>query len=521
MKSSAQKNDQKGKVYLVGAGPGDPSLFTLKGARCLAEADVIIYDHLVCEELLSYARPEAELIYAGKCGGEHTLEQNEINSLILSKASRGKVVVRLKGGDPFIFGRGGEETEAIAKAGVPFEIIPGVSSAIAAPAYAGIPLTHRLYASSVAFITGHEDAAKERSTINWESLSRAADTLVFLMGVANLEGIAQRLMSHGRSPATPAAAIMWGTTSKQLTICGTLGDIAIKARQAGLRPPAIIVIGEVVELRKTLKWFELLPLHGRTIVVTRAREEASDLALILKRNGAAVIEFPTIETVPPNSWAKLDRAINRLSEYSWLIFTSPRGVGYFLSRLASAGRDVRDLKGVKICAIGPKTAFELERLSIKVNFVPDEYRAEAVVAGLGGQAISGAKILLPRAAKARDIIPQELRKLGATVDVVEAYKTVRPEMDSARILESFRRGEIDAVTFTSSSTVENFARALEPADVAKLLKGVALAAIGPITAQSAERLGLRVDITPDDYTIEALASALVHYFKAKGRASTR
>lgn len=306
----------------------------------------------------------------------------------------------------------------------------------------------------------------------------------------------------------------------QLTVCGALGDIASKAREAKLTPPAIIIVGEVVKLREKLMWFELLPLHGRTIVVTRARDEASSFALILKSHGAAVIEFPTIETVPPDSFAQLDEAINRLSEYSWIIFTSARGVSYFLKRLAFAGRDLRDLKGIKICAIGPKTALELKRLFIDVDLVPDEYRAEAVVAGLGCQKLSGARILLPRAAKARDVIPEELRKLGAAVDVVEAYKTIRPQVDASAILERSKHGQIDAITFTSSSTVENFAKSIGPLDAAGLLKGVAVAAIGPITAKSAEALGLKVDLIPGEYTIEALASALVDYFKAKGRART-
>ncbi|HWP34573.1 MAG TPA: uroporphyrinogen-III C-methyltransferase, partial [Thermodesulfobacteriota bacterium] len=371
-----------GTVYLIGAGPGDPGLLTLRGAECLARADVVVYDYLASPLLLRHAREDAERVYVGKRGGGERTEQAAITALLIERARAGRTVARLKGGDPFIFGRGGEEAEALAAAGIPFEIVPGVTSAIAAPAYAGIPLTHRELASSVAFVTGHEDPAKAAPAVDWARLATGADTLVLLMGVRTLPDVVARLLAHGRPPATPVAVIRWGTTPEQETVVGTLADIVARVEARGLAPPALAVVGEVVRLRERLAWFEAKPLFGRRIVVTRAREQASELARTLRELGALPIECPTIALEPPESWAALDAALDRLGEYDWVVFTSASGVRFFLERLRTRGRDVRALGRARICAIGPATAEAVAALGLAVDAVPAEYVAEGVVEAL-------------------------------------------------------------------------------------------------------------------------------------------
>jgi len=505
-----------GKVYLVGAGPGDPGLLTIKAKECLSRADVIIYDSLANRIFLEYADTDAELIYVGKKGGNHTMLQNDINSLIVDRARKGHFVVRLKGGDPFIFGRGGEEALELIEAGINFEVVPGITSAIAVPAYAGIPLTHRDYTSTVAFITGHEDPQKEKSDIAWEKLATGVGTLVFLMGVGNLPHIAERLMGHGRTPDTPAAVIRSGTVSGQKTITGTLKDIARLSRESGITPPAIIVVGDVIHLREKLNWFETRPLFAKRIVVTRAREQASGFLSALAELGAECIEFPTIEVVPPESWDAIDRAIKAIESFKWLLFTSVNGVQYFLKRLEALGKDVRDLKGIKIGAIGPKTAAIWHDLGIKPDLIPGEYRAEAVVESFKKLGIKGTNILLPRAATAREVLPEELRKMGARVEVVPAYRTVRPDHDTVKVREMLEKGTIDMVTFTSSSTVNNFVEMFKT-DARKLQKwmgSVAVACIGPITAKTAQENGFTVTLTPPEYTIESLTDSIVTYFSS-------
>jgi uroporphyrinogen III methyltransferase/synthase len=508
------KQNKKGKVYLVGAGPGDPGLLTIKAKACLEKADVVIYDYLANEAFLDHADEKAELIYVGKRGGDHTLSQEEINKLIVDKAQQGQVIVRLKGGDPFIFGRGGEEAEELVKAGVPFEIVPGVTSAIAVPAYAGIPLTHRDYTSTVAFITGHEDPTKETSSIDWEKLGTGVGTLVFLMGVGNLQRIAESLVKHGRSPDTPVALIHRGTVPAQKTVVGTLQDIAERAQKEGMKPPAIIVVGDIVSLREELNWFETKPLFGKRIVVTRAREQASDFLARLNELGAACIQFPTIQVVPPKSWDPLDRAIMCLERYQWLLFTSVNGVKYFFERLEHLGMDMRELKDMKVGAIGPKTAEAVYKKGIRPDLVPDEYRAEAIVDAFRKWDVKGIKILLPRAAKARQVLPVELVKMGASVDEIPAYQTVQPDHDKGRVKGMLEKGEIDMVTFTSSSTVTNFCEMFseERQHLKTWMAKVAVACIGPITAQTAEEQGLSVSLIPEEYTIEALTSAIIQYF---------
>lgn len=503
-----------GIVCLVGAGPGDPGLLTLKAKACIEKADVVVYDYLANRAFLDFARQDAERIYVGKKGGCHTMSQGDINRLIVDKAKAGLFVVRLKGGDPFIFGRGGEEAQELIEAGVSFEVVPGVTSAIAVPAYAGIPLTHRDHTATVAFITGHEDPTKEVSDIAWDKLATGAGTLVFLMGVGNLEKIAANLIDHGRSPETPVAVIRRGTVPEQRTVVGRLRDIAERVREEGLKPPAIIVVGSVVELRHDLNWFETRPLFGKRILVTRARNQASDFLAALSALGAECIEFPTIEIVPPLSWEELDRAIAVLQDYQWLLFTSVNGVKFFFERLEFLGQDVRNLKGIKIGTIGPKTAQAVQERGIRPDLVPDEYRAEAVVEAFRKVMSKPLRILLPRAAKARDVLPLELDKMGADVDVVEVYRTVKPDTEKEGIMRMLEKKEIHMVTFTSSSTVGNYVEMFEP-EVEGLLKwmnNVTVACIGPITAQTAEEKGFKIGLVAGDYTIEGLTEAIVDFF---------
>jgi uroporphyrinogen III methyltransferase/synthase len=504
----------KGKVYLVGAGPGDPGLLTLRGKEVLGVAQVVIYDYLANEVFLEYAPPDAEVIYVGKKGGDHTLSQDGINDLLVDKA-RDNVVVRLKGGDPFVFGRGGEEAQVLVAAGIPFEVVPGVTAAIAVPAYAGIPLSHRDYTASMAFVTGHEREDKGDSKIDWEKLATAVGTIVFFMGVKNLPEICKSLTAHGRSADTPVAVIRWGTTSQQQTVTGTLADIADRVTKAGLKPPAITVVGEVVRLREELNWFESRPLFGCRIVVTRAREQASDFRLMLTDLGAECIEFPTIAIEPPPSWEPLDAAIGRLSSYHWVIFTSVNGVGFFMQRLRAAGMDVRELKGIKVAAIGPKTAEALESFGLRPDLVPREYRAESILEGLP-ERLDGLRFLMPRAAVARDVLPITLRERGGSVDVVTAYQTVLPASRSAEIADRLRRGDIHCVTFTSSSTVTNFFSLLNKDEILPHLESTAIACIGPITAKTAEEHGLTVHIMPREYTISALVEAIRRHFQKEG-----
>ncbi len=500
-----------GKVYLIGAGPGDPGLFTLKGKRCLEEADVVVYDYLANPRLLRYAKPNAELIYVGKQADQHTLPQEKIGRLLVARASEGKVVARLKGGDPFIFGRGGEEAEELAAAGIPFEVVPGVTSAVAAPAYAGIPLTHRDFTSTVAFVTGHEDPAKEETSIAWDKIATGIGTLVFFMGVGQLPEIVGKLMRHGRSPSTPAAVIRWGTRAEQEVVTGTLADLADKCR--GMKPPALIVVGEVVALREKLRWFEALPLAGKRILITRAREQASSFAAVLEAAGAEVVEFPTITFTAPESWAPLDAAIGRLREYRWVIFTSANGVRFFWQRLQAAGRDIRDLAGITVCAIGPATAAALHSLGIRADIVPTEFKAEALVEAIGTDDLRGSRVLLARAAESREVIPEELTRRGALVDVVPAYRTVKGAPDTEGLRTMLRDGKIHAVTFTSSSTVKHFLD-LVGEEARELLKSVVVASIGPITAETAARHGIVSHVVPENYTIPALADALIRHFQS-------
>ncbi|MGQ9857312.1 MAG: uroporphyrinogen-III C-methyltransferase [Thermodesulfobacteriota bacterium] len=498
-----------GEVLLIGAGPGDPGLITWKGIQALREADVVIYDHLVAPELLEHCREGCELIYVGKQSGSHTLSQQEINRLMVRKATEGLRVVRLKGGDPFLFGRGGEEAQALRRAAIRFQVVPGVTSAIAAPAYAGIPVTHRDHSSSVAIVTGHEDQNKTCSNIRWERLSGAADTLVFLMGVKNLSFIVEKLLVNGRDPSTPAALIQWGTTPGQRVFTAPLRAIVEKAHEAKIGPPAVLVVGDVVCLREQLNWVEDLPLWGKRILVTRAREQASDLAQRLRLLGAQAVEFPTISIGPPSDLDLLDRAISQLGDYQWVVFTSPNGVRWFFERLREKGKDCRALAGLSIAVIGPGTEKALERRGLRADLVPAEFRAEALAEALSEVDLKGKRVLVARAEEARDVLPMALLELGALVNVVPVYKTVLPQPREGQLESILAGGSLDAITFTSSSTVRNLVALAGVECLHKLLDGVTVACIGPVTAQTARQHGIDPHVVASNYTIEGLVEALV------------
>ena len=505
--------NKKGIVYLIGAGPGDPGLFTIKGQEYLAKADVIVYDYLVNPEILKYAKEEAEIIYAGKQTGAKEMPQEEINQLLVGGAKEGRIVARLKGGDPFIFGRGGEEAEVLYEHGIPFEVVPGVTSASAVPAYAGIPLTHRDFTSSFAVVTGHEDPSKEESNLPWEALAKIG-TVVFLMGVGKIKESMKKLIESGKSPKTPAAIISWGTFPNQRTAKGSIETIGEIAKQRGIKPPAIIVVGEVVNLREKLNWFESKPLFGKKIIVTRAKKQASYLVNLLEEQGAEVIEFPMIDIVPPQNWNDVDRAIEMLHIYNWIIFTSVNGVEFFFKRLRETKKDIRELKGINIATIGEKTAKAVENYGLTVNMLPDEYKAEGIIESFEKSDIKGKKILIPRAKDAREILPHELQKKGAEIHVVTVYETKKPEPEKVKeIKEMLNRGAIDVVTFASSGTVRNFLSII-PKYKELLLKST-IACIGPITAKPLRDIGIEPQIICNKYTIEELVREIVAYFQMK------
>lgn len=502
---------KQGKVYLIGAGPGDPGLLGLKAKECLETADAVVYDRLADPRILAYARKDAEMVYVGKASANHTMRQPDINKLLVKLAAEGKKVARLKGGDPFVFGRGGEEAIELLEAGLPFEFVPGVTSAIAVAEYAGIPVTHRHVATSFAVITGHEDPTKGASTINWQGLATSVDTLVFLMGVENIERISSQLIANGRSADCPAAIIRWGTRPEQRTLVTTLGQAAADVKKHNLKPPAIFLVGEVVKLRSQLQWFDNKPLFGKTVVVTRARAQASELTKKLEEQGARVIEVPAIKIVPPSDYAPLQQAIAELDSYKWLVFTSTNGVEYFFKQLMAAGKDSRSLHQVKIAAIGSATAKALTAYGITADLIPSAYKAEELADALKEQITAGDKILLARAKVAREVLPESLRAIGAEVNVVTAYETVADCENKADLIEALESGEADMVTFTSSSTVTNLLKVL--GDKKSLLEKVQLAVIGPVTAETCKKHGLVPTIAAEEYTIDGLMSAIEAYYK--------
>ena len=494
-----------GIVYIVGAGPGDRKLITLKGVECLQRADVVIYDMLLNDALLEHCPQHTEKIQAPDPRVRAT-RQAELNRLLVEHAKVGKVVVRLKGGDPYIFGRGGEEAMVLTEAGVPFEIVPGITSAIAASAYAGIPVTHRDYASSVAFVTGHSAALRSDSNINWEQLATAVDTLVVYMGVAHLRQIVERLITHGRHPATPVSLVRVGTTPQQQVVQGTLENIVSKVAAVQLKSPAVIVVGEVNRLRQHLQWFDTKPLFGKRILVTRARAQASEFADLLAANGAEVIQFPTIRIQP------IERVdVPSPDKYDWVIFTSVNAVEIFYERLRENAQDVRVFGGTKICAVGPKTVEALNDIGIQPDFVPIHARGSAIAAEI--EDISGKKILLPRAKIATADLPNGLRERGAHVDDVPLYDTVKVASDSDKgrdeIEADLLNGKIDLVTFTSSSTVTNFLEMFPAHMPEALLTDVKVAVIGPTTQKTAMAYGIQVDVIAKEASVESLVEAIV------------
>jgi uroporphyrinogen III methyltransferase/synthase len=510
----------KSKVYIVGAGPGDIGLLTVKGLKCLQKAEVVVYDFHLNAQVLNYINHDAELIYAGKRGGQHTMTQDEINATLVEKAKGGKIICRLKGGDPFVFGRGGEEAEILAKEGIKFEIVPGISSAVAAPAYAGIPLTHRTYSSSLAVVPGYEDVTKKESSIDWTRLATGVGTIVFLMAVKNINQVCQKLIENGRAPDTPVAIIRWGTRADQTTLTGDLSSIPGIVRENEIKPPAVMVVGDVVKLRHTLKWYEDRPLFGQRILVTREHSLGFEP---LAELGAEIIEFHTVRIIPPESWDELDRAIENIQSYDWLILTSGNGVKYFFRRLFEKGTDIRELKGIKICAIGSKTASMINKFGIQVDLVPEKFKAEGLIKSFENlydeTGIKNVRFLLPRAEVAREVFPEKIRELGGEIDVPAAYRAAKPEMRGRRLKRFLKEGKITIATFTSAATFNNFMEMMGE-DAEALLQDVAISVIGPVTAKAIEKAGLKVHIMPEEATIEAMVHEIINWATKMSNKST-
>ncbi len=497
-----------GICYLVGAGPGDPGLLTLRGRDCLAQAEVVVYDYLSNPALLLHAPDSAERIYVGKKAGAHTLSQEGINALLVEKTAAGRVVVRLKGGDPFIFGRGGEEAEALAQAGLRFEIVPGISSAIAGPAYAGIPVTHRGDNTTLTIFTGHEDPTKTESRLDYDAIARAPGTKVMLMGVERLDAITASLQAAGMPPATPVALVRWATTGRQQTLTGTLADIAARVAAAGFKAPAVAVFGDVVTRREALNWFESRPLFGRRIAVTRTRQQAGALLTRLRDLGADAFELPTIRIEPSPKKREFYQLVSDAHEYDWLVFTSPNGVDAFFEVFYTLFKDARSIGGVRIAAIGPATAERVRSFRFEVDLQPEKYVAEEIVKTFQRETtVDNLKILLARAEGAREVLATELTRLGAIVDEAIAYRTVPETEDVAGGIARFRAEGADMITFTSSSTAENFATLQLP-----LPAGLEIASIGPVTSKTVRALGLEVDIEAKTHDIPGLVAAIERHY---------
>ncbi|MDQ3557337.1 MAG: uroporphyrinogen-III C-methyltransferase [Gemmatimonadota bacterium] len=497
-----------GVVYLVGGGPGDPGLLTLRAAEVLSRADVVVYDALVTPAVLERSAPGAERIFVGKRAGRASASQASINELLVELAGRHRAVVRLKGGDPFVFGRGGEEALALAERRIRFEVVPGVSAGIAAPAYAGIPVTHRGAASSVTFVTGHEDPRKPESALDWGSLAREAGTLVLYMGASRMEVNFRRLIDAGRSPATPAAVIQRGTQPRQRTVVGTLETLPELAAEAEIGTPALVVVGEVVSLRNQLGWFDRRPLSGRRVVVTRARAQASELTDALEALGAEVLQFPTIRITDPGDPAPLLNAAAEVDRYHWVVFTSVNGVARFWDALRASGLDTRALAGVRVCAIGPATGDALRAHGVVPDLVPERYVAESVLEALLERGVSGQRILLPRAEASRGVLPEGLRAAGAEVSDVAAYRTLIDGAGAGRLRKDLDEGHISLITFTASSTVRGFVE-MVGSDAGEAL----VASIGPITSQTAREAGMPVHLEATEFTIPGLVQAILEWFQ--------
>lgn len=495
-----------GICYLVGAGPGDPGLLTLRGKECIELADVVVYDYLSNPELLRFAKPEAEKIYVGKKAKDHTLSQEDINKLIVEKTRAGKVVTRLKGGDPMLFGRGAEEAQELADAGIAFEIVPGITSALAGPAYAGIPVTHRAHCSQLTIFTGHEDPTKPDSSLDYAKIAQADGTKVMLMGVERIDEITSKLMEHGAKPSTPIALTRWATTGRQQTIEGTLQTIAKIVSDAEFKAPAVCVIGSVVLERNKLNWFENRPLFGKRIVVTRTRTQVGDLSKKLTQLGADVMELPTIRIEPPKDLKEFGQSVMDCHTYDWIVFTSPNGVEKFFEMFYKLYQDARSIGGAKIAAIGPGTADKIKQMHLAVDLLPEKFVAEGLIQAFKKVNVENQTILWVKAEQTREVIANELTGMGAIVDEAIAYRTV-PETESHEAITRFKEEGADVITFTSASTVEHFLDLKLP-----LSDKIKIASIGPVTSKTLKDRGLRVDIEAKEHTIPGLVSAIERHF---------
>ncbi|WP_026477231.1 uroporphyrinogen-III C-methyltransferase [Alkaliphilus transvaalensis] len=494
-------------VYLVGAGPGDEDLITVKGLACIKKADVILYDRLANPNLLRHKKDEAICINVGKSPHHHQYTQEEINALLVEKASAGNIVTRLKGGDPYVFGRGGEEALALLEKGIAFEVVPGITSAIGASNYGGIPVTHRNVSTSFHVITGHEDPTKGKSTVNYEALAKLEGTLVFLMGVGNLKEITEELIKHGKALETPVALVHRGTTGRQKTVTGTLANIKEVVEKNQIESPSIIIIGEVVNLRDGLNWVEGLPLHGKRVLVTRTRQQASQLTTKIKALGGEVVEFPTIEIKPSENLAEIDKKMKAIDVADYIIFTSVNGVDSFFKRLRTLKKDIRDIGKGKVVAIGTATAEALEERGLVVELIPEVFTAEGILESLKGVIKKGDTVFLPRAEIARKNLVTGLMEMGAIVEEIPIYQTVIPTHRKEELLEILQEG-VDIITFTSSSTANHFMEILGKEN-AELLSNSKIAVIGPITGKTVVELGLSVDCQGREYTIDGLINGIV------------
>ncbi len=502
------RSPSPGICSLVGCGPGDIGLITLRAKECIESADVIVYDYLVNPQMLLWAKADAEMIYVGKEAGNHAMAQEDINKLLIRKSKEGKMVARLKGGDPFVFGRGGEEAEELAEAGIPFEIVPGISSTIAGPAYAGIPVTHRDHNTVLTIFTGHEDPTKGESSLDFAKLGSADGTKVMLMGVGRMRELAGRLMEGGADASTPVALVRWATTPRQETLIGTLGDIADKVEQSGFKAPAVCVIGGVVGLRDRIRWFDTRPLFGKKIVVTRTRQQAGGLSRQLAALGADVYEMPVIRIEPPVELRAFAELVKDAHTYQWIVFTSPNGVDIFFDWFYKLYQDARSIGGVRIAAVGPGTAARIKSYHLAVDLMPEEYVAEGLVKAFTKEvgSVENEMILWVRPEGARDVVATELAKLGAIVDEAIAYRTVPETDDVSGGIRRFKEEGADLITFTSSSTVEHFLNLGIP-----IPKDTLLASIGPITSDALRAKGLKPHIEAKKHDIPGLVEAIRRY----------
>lgn len=506
-----------GQVCLVGAGPGDLGLLTLKGARYLQDAEVVLYDELIDRRLLELASPSCERLYVGKRGRRKSISQEQLNALLIEQARGGRRVVRLKGGDPFIFGRGGQEALALAEAGIPFEIVPGVSAASGVPAYAGIPLTHRGVSAAAILVTGEEDPAKAAPSINWERLAQIDATLVIFMGNRKLPQLSAALQRGGRSPDTPAAVIEWGTWPRQRTVVSTLGRIAEEARRQALQPPSLAIIGGVVALREQLNWFERKPLFGRRVLVTRSREQAGALQLLLEAEGAQVSLLPLLELAPPDDWGPLDQCLVRLDQFAWVVFSSPNSVDFFFARLRQSARDTRAFGRAQVAAVGQTTAERLRLQGLHPDLIPAEQSQEGLTAAFAQIPVAGREILLPASAIGRTLLAEELERRGARVHRVAAYQNRSPDPALVELPPALVEDQLELVVFASPSSVSHFCAVLGQERALQVLGRAAIACIGPTTAKAVMELGLTAHVQPQESSVPALVRAIGDYYREQAR----